>query len=158
MEHGNLYSLIPLADFKVILGIDDREDCLDFASMRNPGYEFLQGKNSTTLSQPPSLAAFCLITAIYTTIEQYCKRRLLRWKNTDYLTFTGPDGFFLDEEFIWPHAVPHFRSNTLTGSRAGLGGGDIFNLREYPVLRRRVASGTAWGEGAERKITTEGWH
>jgi hypothetical protein len=31
--------------------------------------------------------------------------------------------------------VPHFRSNTLTGSRAGVGGGDIFNLREYPVWK-----------------------
>jgi hypothetical protein len=70
MEHGLpdalLHTLIPLADFKAILGIDDREDCLDFASMRNQSYEFLQGKNSATLFQPPSLAAFCLITATYT--------------------------------------------------------------------------------------------
>jgi hypothetical protein len=34
MEHGNgasdtpLHTLIPLADFKAILGVDDREDCL----------------------------------------------------------------------------------------------------------------------------------
>jgi hypothetical protein len=83
MEHGNgasdtpLHTLIPLADFKAVLGIDDREDCLYFASMRNIGYEFLQSKNSTTLFQPPSrgklspfcgsveytLAAFCLTTA-----------------------------------------------------------------------------------------------
>jgi hypothetical protein len=56
-----IHSLIPLADFKAFLGLDDREDCL---------------------------AAFCLVTAAYT-IEQYCKRRLLRRKHTDYLTFTG---------------------------------------------------------------------
>jgi hypothetical protein len=96
MEHGNLYSLIPLTDFKAVLGIDDREDCLDFASMRNQGYEFLHGKNSTNVFQPPSLAAFCLITATYT-IEQYCKRRLLRRENTDYLTFTGEHIFALRE-------------------------------------------------------------
>jgi hypothetical protein len=67
MEHGNgapdspLHTLIPLADFKAILGIDDREN---------------------------ALSRYCLITATFT-IEQYCKRRLLRRKNTDYLTFYG---------------------------------------------------------------------
>jgi hypothetical protein len=102
MEHGNgapdtpLHTLIPLADFKAILGLDDREDCLDFASMRNQGYEFSQSENSTHVFQPPSLAAFCLITATYT-IEQYCKRRLLRRKNTVYLTFSGGHIFTLRE-------------------------------------------------------------
>jgi hypothetical protein len=91
-----LYSLIPLEDFKAVLGIDDREDCLYFASMRNTSNEFLQGKNSTALFQPPSLAAYCLITATYT-IEQYCKRRLLRRKHTEYLTFTGEYLFTLRE-------------------------------------------------------------
>jgi hypothetical protein len=83
-----LYSLIPFEEFKAILGIDDREDCLDFASMRNPGYEFLQGKNSANLFRPPSLAAFCLVTATYT-IEQYCKRRLLRKRQFEFLPFYG---------------------------------------------------------------------
>jgi hypothetical protein len=73
MEHGNgaspLHTLIPFEDFKAILGIDDRED---------------------------SLTRYCLITATYT-IEQYCKRRLLRRKNTDYLTFTGEHIFSLRE-------------------------------------------------------------
>jgi hypothetical protein len=64
-----LYTLIPLEDFKAILGIDDRED---------------------------SLSRYCLITATYT-VEQYCKRRLLRRKNTDYLTFTGEYIFSLRE-------------------------------------------------------------
>jgi hypothetical protein len=61
-----LHSLIPLADFKALLGIDDREDCLDFASVQNPGHEFLHGQNSANSFQPPSLAAFCLLTAAYT--------------------------------------------------------------------------------------------
>jgi hypothetical protein len=55
MEHGNgasdtpLYTLIPLTDFKAILGIDDREN---------------------------ALSRYCLTTATYS-IEQYCMRRLL---------------------------------------------------------------------------------
>jgi hypothetical protein len=64
-----LHTLIPLADFKALLGIDDRED---------------------------TLSRYCLITATYT-IEQYCKRRLLRRKHTDYLTFTGEYVFSLRE-------------------------------------------------------------
>jgi hypothetical protein len=70
-----LHSLIPLTDFKAVLGIDDWE---------------------VNLFQPPSLAAFCLLTATYT-IEQYCKRRLVRRKNTDYLTFAGEYIFALRE-------------------------------------------------------------
>jgi hypothetical protein len=58
-----------LVDFKSILGIDDREI---------------------------ALSRFCLTTATFT-IEQYCKRRLLRRKNTDYLTFTGEYIFSLRE-------------------------------------------------------------
>jgi hypothetical protein len=65
----SLHTLIPLGDFKAILGIDDRED---------------------------ALSRYCLITATYG-IEQYCKRRLLRRKNTDYLTFTGEYIFTLRE-------------------------------------------------------------
>jgi hypothetical protein len=61
MEHGYLHSLIPLTDFKTILGIDDRED---------------------------ALSRFCLLTATYT-IEQYCKRRLLRKKRFEFLPFYG---------------------------------------------------------------------
>ena len=43
-----------------------------------------------------ALSRFCLITATYT-IEQFCKRRLLRRKNTDYLSFTGEYIFSLRE-------------------------------------------------------------
>jgi hypothetical protein len=69
MDTGILHSFISLGDFKAVLGIDDRED---------------------------SLSRYCLITAAYT-IEQYCKRRLLRRKHTDYLTFTGEYIFTLRE-------------------------------------------------------------
>jgi uncharacterized phiE125 gp8 family phage protein len=75
MEYGNgasdtpLHTLIPLADFKAVLGLDDRED---------------------------ALSRYCLITATYT-IEQHCKRRLLRRKHTDYLTFTEKHIFTLRE-------------------------------------------------------------
>jgi hypothetical protein len=75
MAHGHgtgensLYLLIPFEDFKAVLGIDDRED---------------------------ALSRYCLITATFT-IEQYCKRRLLRKKHTDYLTFTGGYIFTLRE-------------------------------------------------------------
>jgi hypothetical protein len=69
MDTGILHSLISLGDFKAVLGLDDRED---------------------------ALSRYCLITATYT-IEQYCKRRLVRRKNTDYLTFTGEHIFALRE-------------------------------------------------------------
>jgi hypothetical protein len=69
MEHGNLHSLIPLTEFKAVLGLDDRDD---------------------------ALIRYCLITATYT-IEQYCKRRLVRRKNTNYLTFAGEYVFTLRE-------------------------------------------------------------
>ena len=58
---GPIYSLLPLEDFKAILGIDDRE-----------------GK----------IARYCLVTATYT-IEQYCKRRLIRKKHFESLEYIG---------------------------------------------------------------------
>jgi hypothetical protein len=68
-EGLKLHSLIPLEDFKAILGMDDREN---------------------------ALSRYCLITATYS-IEQFCKRRLLVKKHTDYLTFTGEHIFTLKE-------------------------------------------------------------
>ena len=56
-----LYSLIPLEQFKLILGIDDRED---------------------------KLSRFCLIAATHS-IEQYCKRRLLRRKHFEKIEYNG---------------------------------------------------------------------
>jgi hypothetical protein len=71
-----LYSLIPLEDFKALMGVDDRESYY-FASMRNNSSEFLHSKNSKALLQPPSLAAYCLVTSTFA-IEQYCKRKLIK--------------------------------------------------------------------------------
>jgi hypothetical protein len=59
MVKDNLHSIIPLEDFKAILGVDDRED-----------------KN----------AKFCLVTSTLT-IEQYCKRRFLRKKYFEKFEF-----------------------------------------------------------------------
>jgi hypothetical protein len=64
---------MPLADFKAILGIDDRED---------------------------TLSRYCLITATYT-IEQYCKRRLLRKKRFEFLPFYGDYLFPLRDYPVW---------------------------------------------------------
>jgi hypothetical protein len=56
-----LHSLIPLEDFKAILGIDDRED---------------------------RLSAFCLLTATYA-IEQYCLRWLSLKRHFDCIEYAG---------------------------------------------------------------------
>jgi uncharacterized phiE125 gp8 family phage protein len=63
MDNGQALhnTLVPLTDFKAVLGIDDRDD---------------------------ALSRYCLITATYT-IEQYCKRRLLRKKRFEFLSFYG---------------------------------------------------------------------
>jgi hypothetical protein len=58
---NNLHSLIPLDDFKAILSIDDRED---------------------------KTARFCLVTATLT-IEQFCRRKLLRKKHFERIEFFG---------------------------------------------------------------------
>ncbi len=60
-SQNKIYSLIPLEDFKAVLGIDDRED---------------------------KLARFCLVTATHT-IEEYCKRRLLRKRHFEWNNYDG---------------------------------------------------------------------
>jgi hypothetical protein len=57
----SLYTLIPLDDFKAILGVDDRED---------------------------RLARFCLVTSTCA-IEQYCKRKFLRKRHFENIEFFG---------------------------------------------------------------------
>jgi hypothetical protein len=61
MEDKQLYTLIPIEDFKSVLGIDDRED---------------------------KISRFCLVTSTLT-IEQYCKRKLLRKKHFERIEFHG---------------------------------------------------------------------
>jgi hypothetical protein len=67
VRNPQLHTLIPLADFKAILGIDDRED---------------------------KLSRFCLITATYT-IEQCCKRRFFMKKHFERIEFAGDRRFRL---------------------------------------------------------------
>jgi hypothetical protein len=62
-----LHTLIPMADFKAILGLDDREDAY-----------YPQG----------SLSRYCLVTATYT-IEQYCKRRLVKKISREQLAMSN---------------------------------------------------------------------
>jgi hypothetical protein len=96
---------VPLSDFKAILNLDDREN---------------------------ALSRYCLTMATYT-IEQYCKRRLLRKKRSEFLPFygdylQGPNAFFCNNNFSWPHAMSHYSENRLTGSPPFWG-----VLRDYPV-------------------------
>ncbi|MDR0795787.1 MAG: hypothetical protein LBE79_07030 [Tannerella sp.] len=60
-RQNKLYTLIPLEDFKALLGVDDRED---------------------------KISRFCLVTSTLT-IEQYCRRRLLRKKHFERIGFFG---------------------------------------------------------------------
>jgi hypothetical protein len=60
-QENQLYTLIPLDDFKAVLGVDDRED---------------------------RLARFCLVTSTLT-IEQFCKRKLLRKKYFETVEYSG---------------------------------------------------------------------
>jgi hypothetical protein len=64
-----LHTLIPLDEFKAVLGIDDRED---------------------------KISTFCLITATYT-IEQYCKRRLVIKRHFERFTVGGDFMAYLRE-------------------------------------------------------------
>jgi hypothetical protein len=57
----SLHSLIPLTDFKALLGVDDRED---------------------------ALSRYCLLTATFT-IEQYCRRSLFVHRHFERLEYTG---------------------------------------------------------------------
>ena len=60
-QDKSLYTLIPLEDFKAVLSVDDREE---------------------------KQARFCIVTATLT-IEQYCKRKLLRKKYFEKIDFYG---------------------------------------------------------------------
>ena len=85
-----LYTLIPLDTFKALVGIDDREE---------------------------KTARFCIVTATFT-IEQYCKRRLLRKKHFERIEYCP----------------------------ASLDLGDLFlPLGEYPV--NKVLAVYVWGNG-----------
>jgi hypothetical protein len=86
-DKKELYTLIPLEEHKSILGIDDRED---------------------------KLARFCLVTSSLT-IEQYCKRRLLRKKYFETVELSRGEP-----------SLAYARSVGDTGDL-------VIPLREYPV-------------------------
>jgi hypothetical protein len=99
--------LIPLGDFKAILGIDDRED---------------------------ALSRYCLTTATYT-IEQHCKRRLLRRKHTDYLTFTGEYIFALREYPVRKVLAVHAaRAGAVFQEETCFGPGNLVDPKHYYCL------------------------
>jgi hypothetical protein len=166
MNNGakNLYSLISFEDFKAILGLDDREDCLNFAAVRNSGYEFSHGENSTYLFQPPSLAAFCLSTATYT-IEQYCKRRLILKKHFERIEANG-DLLLPLREYPVREVLAVYASNNeqvtdnnekllepelcrvipdLSGESEGLPEDTVYSLSLSPAVNRVIVrSGEMW--------------
>jgi hypothetical protein len=82
-QTSTLHSLIPLADFKALLGIDDRED---------------------------KISTLCLITATYT-IEHYCLRRLFLKRHFDCIEYTGdlllPLREYPVREVLAVHALCH---------------------------------------------------
>jgi hypothetical protein len=94
-----IYSLIPLEEFKAILGVDDRED---------------------------KLARFCLVTSTYT-IEQCCKRRLLRKKHFERLEYIGDLFFPLREYPVSRVLVVYALANTD-------GAGEIVEPDFYSVI------------------------
>jgi hypothetical protein len=61
VQNPSLHTLIPLEDFKAIMGFDERED---------------------------TLSRYCLTTATYT-IEQYCRRRLYLKRHFEHIEFSG---------------------------------------------------------------------
>jgi hypothetical protein len=69
MENEKLYTLIPLEDFKAVLGVDDREN---------------------------KLAKFCLVTSTLS-IEQYCKRRFLHKNYHERIEFANDEYLVLNE-------------------------------------------------------------
>jgi hypothetical protein len=106
----NLYSLIPIEDFKAIMGVDDRED---------------------------KTARFCLVTATLS-IEQYCKRRLLRKKHFEQLPYTGDLTVFLNE-----YPVQEILSVYVIGNREqGLGNGE----REKKSEKRKNKKEMCYGD------------
>jgi len=68
-DGGFIYSLMPLDEFKAVMGADDRED---------------------------KICRFCLVTATLT-IEQYCMRRFLRKKHSERIGFYGDELISLSE-------------------------------------------------------------
>jgi hypothetical protein len=96
-----LYTLIPLEHFKALLGVDDRED---------------------------KIARFCLVTSTFS-IEQYCKRRLLRKKHFERLPYTG-DLF----QPLREYPVVSMNREQITSNLWFANNGEILNPKFYSVF------------------------
>jgi hypothetical protein len=101
-----LHALIPLEEFKAILGVDDRES---------------------------ALSRYCLITATYT-IEQYCKRRLLAKTITEYLDYTGEGLLLLREYPVREIAGVHYSRERHFSPESLLPAGRYGLLPELPLI------------------------
>ena len=98
----HLYTLIPLDDFNALMGVDDRED---------------------------KICRFCLVTATLT-IEQYCKRRLLRKKHFERIEYT--------EDLLLPlreYPVQKLLAVYVLGNgELGIGNGGILEPDFYQII------------------------
>jgi hypothetical protein len=99
-----LYSLIPLEDFKAVLGIDDRED---------------------------KIGRFCLVTASYS-IEQYCKRRFMRKKYFERIEFTG-DLFIPLREFPVSRVIAVY-AKRIAGNELAMSSEELLEPEFYQVI------------------------
>jgi hypothetical protein len=99
----SLHTLIPFEDFKAILGFDDREE---------------------------ALSRYCLITATYT-IEQYCKRRLVKTNSNEQIEISKGEGANSNGELILP-------------------------LREYPVRKVLTISNEQVSNSKEQGAKSKG--
>jgi len=91
VNEKQLHTLIPLEEFKAIMGIDDRED---------------------------KLARFCLVTSTFT-IEQFCKRRFLRKRYFERFEFYGDLVLFLKEYPVKKMLAAFLMRNEELGMRNG---------------------------------------
>jgi uncharacterized phiE125 gp8 family phage protein len=136
MEHGpTLHSLIPFADFKAILGTDDRED---------------------------ALSRYCLVTATHT-IEQHCARRLLLKKHTDYTDCHADDVSLLREYPVRKiHAVHNdtrhlFGPETLIAPNAYYTLPDTGNGEDVPFFLALATGRLRYGEKVLKVKYTAGY-
>jgi hypothetical protein len=96
VDSKTLYTLIPLEEFKSLLGIDDRED---------------------------KLARFCLVTSTCT-IEEYCKRRLLKKQYFEVVKC------FRDLLFT----LPEYPVISINSEKLTMNNGEMINPNLYRVI------------------------
>jgi hypothetical protein len=102
-----LYSLISIEDFKSLMGVDERED---------------------------KIARFCLVTSTLT-IEQHCKRRLLRKKHFERIEYMGDLLLPLKEYPVSKVlAVYAINSEQVTGNKEQRDYGDLIEPEFYEVV------------------------